>query len=372
MKRGSKKNRFLDRRLGVPLLIATALLARRRQMPERITRIGVMVSPTVGDTLINSAAVQDIKNHYPQSQLLYFASGGAIAAAKLLPCIDEIVPLQITNPFQTLRSLRAARLDLLLDFTPWQRLTAFYSALSGARCRVGFRSINQHRHFHYDIVAEHSNQVHELENFRRLLRTAGIIPSSSPRVSLASDSCLAYKDASTLIVFHPWAAGDRALLRQWPLDSWLKLALSLHQPGDLFAVTGSSADLKNSEELCRLLQDSGLNAIVHKSADGLAELAAMLRDSDLVVSVNTGILHLAAIAGAPTVALNGPTATHRWGPVGPNVISVEPYDGSGGFLHFGFEFDGNPTNTMERIRVEDVVIAAHHVMHPARPIAHTA
>jgi len=66
---------------------------------------------------------------------------------------------------------------------------------------------------------------------------------------------------------------------------------------------------------------------------------------------------LAAIEVAPTVALNGPTAECRWGARGPNVINIQPLDGSGGYLHLGFEFKGQPEDIMERITVDQVVEA---------------
>ena len=81
--------------------------------------------------------------------------------------------------------------------------------------------------------------------------------------------------------------------------------------------------------------------------DGFRTLADVLRRTRLTVSVNTGVMHLAAIAGAPTVAINGPNrngAGARWG-AGHRCRSA----GEGcGFLHLGFNFDGNPEDCMER------------------------
>lgn len=116
-----------------------------------------------------------------------------------------------------------------------------------------------------------------------------------------------------------------------------------------------------SEKLAAEIRSVNVHAIAYVSPNGLESLSTLLKQAELVVSVNTGVMHLAAILGAPTIALNGPTATHRWGPIGPRATSVEPFDGTGGFLHFGFEFRGNPRDTMSRIRVTDVVKAAQKV-----------
>jgi heptosyltransferase-3 len=79
------------------------------------------------------------------------------------------------------------------------------------------------------------------------------------------------------------------------------------------------------------------------------------------------VMHLAAVAGAPIISLNGPTAEHRWGARGPCVANVQPADGSGGYLHLGFEFKGQPTDVIERISVDQVFSAAENLL--AQPCA---
>jgi hypothetical protein len=48
---------------------------------------------------------------------------------------------------------------------------------------------------------------------------------------------------------------------------------------------------------------------------------------------------------------------HRWGPIGPRATSVVSRTRGSGFLHLGFEYDGNPTDTMHGVDVCDVVAA---------------
>jgi heptosyltransferase III len=360
MKRGSVKNRILDRFVGIPVVFLTSLVLPRRQRPKSVSRIGVMASPTLGDTLLNSAALQDLRVSFPEAHIIYFASKTSLAAVELLPCVDEIVQFRMTNPLEAIRAIRKCDLDVLFDFTPWQRLTAFYTAVSGAKYRVGFRSENQYRHWAYDLAAEHASTRHELDNFRSLLHVFGVEPKSEPALNVPYDLDGEIDSNVNAIVFHPWASGDRGVLREWPTSYWIDLASRLANADTIFIVTGAPSERAKSDALCADLRAAGLNARTYISEDGLTSLGAMLRNTDLVVSVNTGIMHLAAIIGAPTVGLNGPTASHRWGPIGTRAISVEPR-GCGGFLHFGFEFDGNPTDCMRRITVDDVYDAAREL-----------
>lgn len=360
MKRGSVSNRLLDRYVGIVALGVVSVFNKRRPRPTAFRTIGILASPTIGDTLLTSGAVRDLRIAFPDARIIYFSTPSASeAAVKLIPGIDEIQPIEILKPLLTIQTMRKCKLDLMVDFTQWQRVTAFCSGLSGAGHRVGFRSDGQHRHWLYDESVPHSADAHEIENFRALVRALGVKATHQPTLNAPNRERLGEKQR---IIFHPWATGDRALLREWDTKNWVELAGKLATDETVFVITGSQAELSRSEELVSQIKRAGLSAEAFSGGDGLLGVGRQIQQSELVISVNTGIMHLAALLGAPTISLNGPTATHRWGPVGPKSCSVEPRGGGGGYLHFGFEFAGNPKDTMQRICVEDVFAAAQELM----------
>ena len=104
-----------------------------------------------------------------------------LAAAEIIPGADDRVVISLTSLGATVAAMRALKLDVLLDFSSWQRLTAFYALLSGAKFAVGFRTPGMHRSRGYDIVVDHTNTRHELENFRALL--AAFLPGRVRRVN---------------------------------------------------------------------------------------------------------------------------------------------------------------------------------------------
>jgi heptosyltransferase III len=356
MRRGSARNRLSDFYLGIPVLLFLSIFKRKRKLPSRLNRIGILGSTALGDTLLNSGMVLDLKKAFPEASLIYFSPLTSISAARLLGGIDRIVAFDMTDLIETIKTLRENRVDLLIDITSWPRLTAFYAAMSGASVTVGFRGLGQHRHWNYDIVVEHSRHRHEYENYANLLRGIEVDPRHEPKLDITHSSARSWNPVERTIVFHPWATGDRAALREWAEDRWLELAKRIAGPDSLLVLTGGPSDVDRCVNMKKLLMESGTNTELLCEEQDLGNLAATLRKADLVVSVNTGIMHLAAIAGAPTVGLNGPTATHRFGPLGPQAISVAPREG-GGFLHFGFEFDNKPVDSMNRISVDDVYAA---------------
>jgi heptosyltransferase-3 len=377
MQRGSSRNRLLDVWIGVPLLNFAASFHRRRSAPANPQRLGVLCSPALGDTLLFSAALQDLRAAFPAAHITHFCFAENLAAAEIIPGADERMLLNLTSPLASIRILRAQRLDVLLDFTSWQRLTACFTLFSGARYTVGFRTAGQRRSRGYDHAVEHRADRHEVENFRALLRESGlhsangaaIATTHAPAITVAAVHNAPFTAEPDLIALHLWASGQRSWLREWPHGRWLELARRLAERNTLFLVTGAPSDLPRIAPFVAQLRTAGLRAEPFVSPDGFRTLAHVLRRARLVVSVNTGVMHLAAIAGAPVIALNGPNRNGRWGPVGPLAVGVEAPGQDCGYLHLGFNFDGNPTDCMERISVDQVFVAARQLLANATLVA---
>ncbi len=371
MKRGSKKNRLLDLWVGTPLLNALATVRRRRSWPAQVERIGVMCSPALGDTLLFSAVLADIRAAFPQAHITHIAMPQNRAAAEIIAGADARILIELTQPATSIRAIRACRFDVLLDFSSWQRLTAFYSMLSGARFTAGFRTAGQHRGRGYDHTVEHRNDRHEVDNFRALLDGLGIPSGAAPQVVLTQPKTEPLPGEPDLVVFHLWASGARSWLREWPSERWIELAQRIGAPDTLFVVTGAPSDRERMTPFVAQMQQAGLRAVAFCSPDGFVSLVAVLRRARLVVSVNTGVLHLAAIAGAPTLGLNGPTANHRWGPIGRCALGIGPADGSGGYLNLGFEYAGQPEDVMTRVTVAQAVTASEDLLARCGPVEET-
>lgn len=370
MQRGKPRNRLLDYWVGTPLLNLLATLRPKRKPPQRMDHLGVMCSPALGDTLLFSAALQDLRAAFPSIRITHVCMRQNLAAAEIIPGADRRVEISLTRPVETVRRLRAEQFDVLLDFTSWQRLTAFYTMLSGARYTVGFYTPGQRRSRGYDTTVRHREDCHEVQNFRALLRECGlrsqrgslIETEHSPAICVDPPHEAAFAKERDVVAMHLWASGQRSWLREWPEERWVELAQRLAHEETLFVITGAPSDLPRMEPFVQKMRAAGLRCEPFVSPDGFRTLAEVLRRSRLVVSVNTGVMHLAAIVGARVVAINGPNRNGRWGPVGPRAVGVEAPGEGCGYLHLGFNFDGNPTDCMERTTVDQVYSAAVELM----------
>jgi ADP-heptose:LPS heptosyltransferase len=82
--------------------------------------------------------------------------------------------LDFRKPFQLLRAVRRTDFDLFIDSDSWPRVSAMITAITRSRFTVGFECPGQSRHYAYDVQVPHSNEIHELENYRNLLRAIRI------------------------------------------------------------------------------------------------------------------------------------------------------------------------------------------------------
>jgi ADP-heptose:LPS heptosyltransferase len=314
-----------------------------------------MKSTGIGDMILTTAIARDVAAAHPDAEVVVFGGADNADIARLVPDV-RTTQLATARPWAAIPRLRAERLDAIIDFGQWTRLEALYAALSGASWKAGFDTPGQDRHYAYDATVLHSADRSELANYRELISTIGVTSTSLPSFRPARPT-QALPVQGPFVVFHLWPGGFRSELREWPPESWRCLAGRLAKGGFTIVLTGGPGDVGRTDAFIR---SSGDLAEHMKSVAGryrLDEVIDLIGSANCVVSVNTGLMHLAAAVGVPTVGLNGPTSAKRWGPIGPNVVCINSDLPGCGYLNLGFEYDGKRTDCMRGISVDRVVSA---------------
>ena len=364
MKRGKPANRKIDRWVGVPLVWLASRFQRPRRRPENPRRIGLLAALAVGDTVLLGGITADLKWQNPDATIVIICTAGVRGCAEILPGVDEVLEISMRNIPQTIRSMREQKFDVLFDVHQWARLQALLTILSGAQYTVGFRTAGQHRHSGFDLAVPHRADIHALKTYQSLVTSAGWPTTTPPFLHLKPLSATANQrlddtvSGHTCVVFHAWS-GTAQAVRGWPEQHWVELTriLSATLPDLRVILTGGRADKSSSERLQGKILDAGFDCVLAPDLGGLNGVSHLLRAVDVVVTVNTGTMHLSAAAGARTIAVNGPNSSMRWGPIGPYVTSVDASIPGCGFLILGWEFLGNRTDCMEKTTPETVAAA---------------
>lgn len=356
--RGNAILRWCDRWLGIPLTIPCAIFRKaggRHTCDRRPRNIGIICLGAIGDVLLLSGLTSGIRSLFPETRLELIGSSANSEALSLNPHADAHFTAPVTSIGKILSHIRSQRYDVLLDSSQWSRLGNLLCNLSGASCTVGFKTPGQARSLGYDVLALHCSRQHELENFLALGKALWPTLDGRPSVVFSGESANARK---RLICCHMWVAPGRGrIFKEWPEEYWRELIDRLLEWGWQICLTGSTIDAPQCESFLRRYFPANTNVFSVAGKMPLRELARFLSCAGAVVSVNTGIMHLAALTGVPTVGLHGATNPSRWGPVGENTISLLPRSGVSAWLDLGFESPGKRKPAMANLPVCDVLAA---------------
>ena len=352
--RGNPTLRFVDRYAGIPAIALLGALRRRRKFPASIGCVGLLKSAAIGDTVLMSAVISDLQRAFPHAALVLFSGESNYEIACMLEGLTNVFRVPIGNLLAALKVVRSVPVDVILDFGQWSRTEALLALGNQTAFTVGFRTAAQHRHYGYDIAVDHSSETHELENYRSLVRTLGVETESMPHLKALETNPFAER---SYVVCHLWPGGIGSGLKEWPLRNWIQLLGELRRMGFEVVLTGSLVDRNRNEELMAGLPAHVFHKVHNTAGLDLPKTAAVLAGARLVVSVNTGIMHMAAALGSCVVGLQGPTSSKRWGPVGERTIAVDSTLKECGYLNLGWEYPKNPPACMEAVSFECVVDA---------------
>jgi lipopolysaccharide heptosyltransferase I len=153
-----------------------------------------------------------------------------------------------------------------------------------------------------------------------------------------------------LVVIHPMAKWET---KQWPPENFSRLISALAKGKSSVVVTGGPQDVEPVKEiLSRVEEPAAVLNLAGKT--GLKELAGIFALADLVITPDTGPMHIAAAVKAPLIALFGPTAPWRTGPYGDHNLVIRrdlPCSPC-------FKKKCSTLECMNSITVEEVLIAA--------------
>nr|MCR5813124.1 glycosyltransferase family 9 protein [Desulfovibrio sp.] len=336
--RGSHLKRRLDYFLGIPLVCATALLrlpkskAWQTLLGRENLRVGFLCFGAIGDLVLLTALIAALRRQLPRAYFCLVTSQANAQVAPLVPGIDEHKAFALWQIPAMIAFLRRSKLDLLFDSSQWARLGSLVSNCSGAGCTVGFASHGQWRSVGYDYVVPHRSDQHEVENFLDLGRVCYPELSGAPSLVLpkawnAKNALQARAQACPKAIYlHLWPSGIHATLKEWPMAHWAELIDRLTPYGFSVFLTGSEKDHAANDAFLASYPDLGATSLA--GALSLTDLAWLFTRASAVIAVNTGTMHLAAVCGAPTVGLHGPTNPRRWGPLGPRVCALLPRTGA--------------------------------------------
>jgi ADP-heptose:LPS heptosyltransferase len=358
--RGNTMLRMVDRFAGIPVVWLLGTLRRHRSasVPNDPREVAFLQTAAIGDTVLSSAIVQDWKHLYPNSAVTLFTGSSNYDIARLIPGVDKVTRLPVTHPLDAIRVIRSAgHFDVWLDFGAWPRINAILSWVANADLKVGFMTAGQHRHYVYDHVARHDPHDHEIRNYRRLLEAIGVDGGGNLPALRHHTSAV----VNNRITVHMFPGGSRSYLKEWPEQNWVRLLAVLAEEGYEIFLTGADVDRDRALAVTAQVRNNGRISVV-AGTQTMSDVVTILHSSRIVISVDTGIMHIASALGAALIALHGPTTPDRWGPLNANAVALQSGAGCAPCIMLGFESRCTDARCMAGITVDAVLDALKGLM----------
>jgi len=351
--------KMFDKYLGIPLVFLLGLFQRKKHLPLiKMSEIALLKTASIGDTVLLSAIIADLKRSNPNLHISLFVSSNNYSTATLLSGVERVIKLPINSPLNAIKIVREERsFDVWLDFGPWPRINALLSYFAKAGIKIGFKTPGQFRHYVYDYIVQHSAEIHELQNYRHLLGVLGIVGTNRPYLDIQPAE--SFRDT---IIIHMFPGGYKSYLKEWQEEKWVDLINILNRNEQYrIILTGASSDRLRALIVKGRVEKPDFVEVVAGQSD-LLKIAQIIKAARLVISVNTGIMHLASALNTNLVALHGPTSVNRWGPLNLNSESVVSELKCSPCINLGFEYHCNMNNCMKNISVAKVVDATRRFL----------
>lgn len=259
-------------------------------------RLLFITSNRIGDAVLSTAALEEALARLPGAAVTIACGELPAPLFRATPGLERIVTVRKEHGrwMKLWQALRGARYDLAVDL----RGSAI-TFLLNARQRI--------------VFAKTRKVQRKVEELAALMRA----PPREPRLHLddrARADALAIAPAAPFLAL---GAGSHFIGKRWPPDRFAELTRRITASGPLagapIVLMGGPADAAVNAELAGLLDNRVIDAT---GALDLLACAALLAKARLFVGNDSGLMHIAAAAGAATLGLFGPSDEAVYAPTG--------------------------------------------------------
>ena len=296
-------------------------------------RILIVKLSSIGDVLHSTVVAHNLKLHYPNCHLTWLVSPPANILLESNPYIDELIiwdrrifdnAMYKANLFTAFKSLKEAskllskyHFDITIDIQSLL-LTGILSKLSDAPRRIGIHERHEGNSFFMTELADDTIEQHKVLRYMTALRPLGIY-------DFVPGLILNVPDKFNTFVTNFWLSHNIDVKKpilfvhlrtSWKTKNWspelYNKALNSIKSDVQIVFSGSKDDSFYIEQACINLNKKTLSIAGEVN---LMELAALFRTATLLLTCDTGPLHIAEAVGLKTLSLWGPTSPEMFGPL---------------------------------------------------------
>ena len=302
-------------------------------LPKDIRNILLIQLGDIGDVVLTTPTLRAIRENFPDSHLVIATRTKAKGLLEDCPWVSKEISIdKRKRPFwQAVRhqkrffsQLRDHHFDLAIELRTGTR-GAVLSCLSGATCRIGRYAdggrLWRNRLFTHLVRPENERSQYAAEHALNILAPFGLSTKDrSPTLLVSPEK----QKRAAAILESEGVSSEKPLVAVHPFSLWGYKEWGVNGYGDLInfigteygfpvIITGSPDERDRAEEMRKRCRVDVFNLAGRTSIE---ELPAILKACHLLITVDTGPLHIAAAVDIPTISLFGPSYSQIWAPRG--------------------------------------------------------
>jgi heptosyltransferase I len=298
-------------------------------------KILILKPSSLGDVVQALPVLRLLKLHRPESEIFWWLDSSLVSLLEGDPDLAGVVrferhrwasPRHWPELWRSIRWLRGQAFDVVIDLQCLSRSGAF-AWLANGKFLVGLDEPREGARGFYDVVARRASfHTHAADWYLSVLRLLHVPVHWNfnwlrERPDVAAEVKRKWRtETSRWIILQP---GARWLNKRWPAENFAGLVrkLGAAHPDFRFAILGGESD---RERGAAIAQADSQRCLDLTGKISLPEMVEWIRLGELMISNDTGPMHVAAALQKPVVAIFGPTEPRRTGPYGQleNVLQT--------------------------------------------------
>jgi heptosyltransferase I len=290
-------------------------------------KILVLKPSSLGDVVQSLPVARLLRRHLPQARIHWWLNRELVPLLEGDPDIEAVIPFDRRRwatpsgwpeAVSTLQRVRREHYDWVIDLQALAR-SAVFGWLASGSYTIGLQDFREGAPAFYDrSIPPPAAPAHAVDWYLKVLRELGIpVHSDFEWLPVRSEAQTVMDtvwpdDGSRWVALQP---GARWLNKRWPVESFAQLAAGLLRirPDVRVVVLGGAGDVELGRRIC---EEAGPRALNLAGRLTLPTMVAWVRRCALMITNDTGPMHVAAALKVPVVALFGPTAPAHTGPYG--------------------------------------------------------
>ena len=287
-----------------------------------VRRVLVIRLRSIGDTVLATPSLTALRRFLPDAKIDILLESWVAPLLDGHPAVDEVIPIdkESSARIAAAREIRSRRYDVVFNLHGGTTAT-FLTRASGARHRIGFAEYQYGRlHNHrFGASSEFWGQpkTHSAEQQLALLGYAGVPVNDRPKSSLAitteADESVQSKLSSAglidepFVLIHPAAA---FATKQWSAENFARTSEFLAGLG----IRSVAIAAKNETAVLQAMRSASRVPVITFDDLTLPEITALASRAGIFVGNDSGIAHISAAVGTPTVVVFGSSNRDHWRP----------------------------------------------------------